>query len=160
MRKANAIVAAIITAFFLVHATLGSLDLHVELPSNLAWTVWVGAALAAIHIALCGATSVSMLTDQKRPPSSKKKRHLALKWATGVLLLAVAAPHALEYFGSDRTLPLAIALVIAVAAHACIGAKSLLKDLSLPRTWRPTFRIVVCALTAVAGITTLVAAVA
>ena len=157
MRKTNAIVAAIITAFFLAHATLGATALHVDIPSSLSWTVWIGAALVCAHIVFCIATSTSMLTDAKRPPSQKKKRHLALKWITGALLLAVAIPHAAEFYGGDRTPLLAILLIIAVAAHACVGAKSLLKDLSLPRTWRPAFRAIVCIIAALAGIATLIA---
>ena len=160
MRKTNAIVAAIITAFFLAHASFGATALHVDIPSSLAWTVWIGAALACIHVVLCIATSKSMLTDTKRPPSQKKKRHLALKWVTGALLLVVATPHAAEFFGSDRTPLLAILLLCAVAAHSCVGAKSLLKDLGLPRAWRPAFRAIVCIIATLAGITTLIAVLA
>ena len=83
IRKANALAAALLTAFFLAHALLGAfsrLFLNADAPTII---VWAFIFVAFVHIALCLITSRLMLTDTVRPPSRKKKNHLWLKWASG-----------------------------------------------------------------------------
>ena len=126
IRKANALAAALLTAFFLAHALLGAfsrLFLNADAPTII---VWAFIFVAFVHIALCLITSRLMLTDTVRPPSRKKKNHLWLKWASGAALAACAAPHALGWDASARWFTL---LVLALLAwHAYIGCKSLARD--------------------------------
>lgn len=164
-RLVNGVVSACIAAFFLLHASIGSVAGLVPLSTGLAWVVWIGAALAAAHVALCGATSALQLTDTVRPPSVNKKRHLALKWATGVALLVAAAVHVfvIRTVGAHDMLSdisgvfVIAALAAALAAHVCVGSKSLLKDLGVDRSYRAAVRVTACvcaaafALAALAG---------
>ena len=126
IRKANALAAALLTAFFLAHALLGAfsrLFLNADAPAII---VWAFISVAFVHIALCLITSRLMLTDTVRPPSRKKKNHLWLKWASGAALAACAAPHVL---GRDASARWFILLVLALLAwHAYIGCKSLARD--------------------------------
>ena len=113
--------------------------------SALSWVVWIGVGLIAVHVAMSVLTSCEQLTDHERPPSSRKKRHLALKWATGGVLAAVAIAH-IVLPKSDYTAALLMAAIaVALAVHLCVGAKSLLKDIGVDRRYRMAFRIVVCA---------------
>lgn len=155
-RLANGVVSAGIVVFFIVHASIGSIVGLIPFQSGLAWAVWIGVACAAIHVALCVATSIQQLTDTVRPPSLNKKRHLALKWVTGALLLACAAVHVVavrtvgagDMIASASGVAVIAALAIALAAHVCVGSKSLLKDLNIDRSFRPAVRGTACAFAA------------
>ncbi|MBQ9068125.1 MAG: hypothetical protein IJ131_03550 [Eggerthellaceae bacterium] len=156
-RGANGVVSAAIVCFFLAHGLLGSLQGFFAVPSPATWIVWAGMVLVGIHVVLCIATSFEQLTDTVRPPSVQKKRHLALKWATGIALAAVVGVH----IGRIRTLgPIAalhsaegaawtIALAALLASHIWTGSKSLLKDLGIDRSWRNAVRAGACAFAAV-----------
>lgn len=151
-RLANGVVSAGIVVFFIVHASLGSIIGLIPLHSGLAWAVWIGVACATIHVALCIATSIQQLTDTVRPPSINKKRHLVLKWATGVFLLVCAAVHVVvvrtagadDMISSVTGVIVIVALAVALAAHICVGSKSLLKDLNVDRSFRPAVRGAAC----------------
>lgn len=99
----------------------------------------------------CVITSYQMLNDKVRPPSVRKKRHLILKWVTGVLILPVAIMHmgigmGLWKMAWPISLLMDIALVICLAWHTFVGVKSLLKDLNINRRYRTVLRIVICTL--------------
>jgi succinate dehydrogenase hydrophobic anchor subunit len=148
-RGVNGAVSALIVCFLIAHALLGCLSLLFGLPKTFAASIWLGVALASLHVLLCVATSKLMLGDQERPPSKKKRRHLLLKWLSGAALAAFAALHVLVR--PDGLLALSrpaytaalLALVAALAAHVFIGSKSLLKDLGLARRLRTPLRLAV-----------------
>ena len=113
---------------------------------------WAGAVVALAHVALCVATSAAMLTDTQRPPSARKRQHLVVKWVTGIALGLVAGLHiaasqgalggvlaALSGSGVTARL-LILAVVVAMGMHLWTGARSLLKDVDLPRAWKPYVR--------------------
>ena len=166
-RAANGIVSGAIVVFFLVHATLGSLSGLVGLKSPFTWFVWVGVALIGVHIVVSIVTSREQLGDAARPPSARKKRHLALKWATGAALLAFALAHvvAMRTFGagalqsSATGAVLTCALAAAMATHLCVGTKSLLTDLGIDRRFMMAFRVVVCAFAVLFAISAIAAVV-
>ena len=151
MRKANGILALVIAILFAAHAALGALSQHVDIPHALAPLVWVGVALAVAHIVMCLFTSRSMLTDTVRPPSDKKKRHLALKWVTGAALVAAVVAHII--IGTETSGKVAVvAVAVFLALHVCTGMKSLLKDLGWPRSLRDPLRVACCIILAVAAL--------
>ena len=94
LRLLNALVASAIAVFFLAHSALGTASIFVEgLVNSVPWLVWAMFGAAGAHVlASVGATAL-MLTDTERPPSSRKKRHFVLKWATGAVLAAAIAVH-------------------------------------------------------------------
>ena len=150
-RKVNGVVSAALTLFFLAHATIGGISLLTGFASPFAVLVWVGVGLVAVHVVASVVTSREQLGDVERPPSARKKRHLALKWATGIALLATAAFHIVSMRMPVATAPsLALDLVaivvvaVALAAHLWVGSKSLLKDLGLNTRHQPAFRAAVC----------------
>ena len=149
---------------FAAHAVLAALALlNLGVPHLPASLTNAATVLAIAHTLTCIATSYSMLTDAIRPPSSRKKRHLALKWFSGALLAACVAVHVLSATGrivlgtSAGLAPLLLAMLataIALYAHSHIGAKSLTRDLGLPKTLRDPFRIA-CALVLAPSVITL-----
>ena len=149
-RRANGCISTFIVAFFIAHGILGCALLAFGFNDALSVAVWAGVGVAGLHVVLCVATSAYQLTDTVRPPSVHKKRHLALKWFTGVLLAAAVLVHVLCFrvFGeSGEALTvvggLAIAVVAALlSAHVCVGAKSLLKDVGIDRAYRPVVKAV------------------
>lgn len=94
LRLLNALVASAIAVFFLAHSALGTASLFIEgLINSVPWLVWAMFGTTGAHVlASVGATAL-MLTDTERPPSSRKKRHFVLKWATGSVLAATIAAH-------------------------------------------------------------------
>ena len=92
-RFANGVISAIIAVFFLAHGVLGGVSFVAELSSPPAWLLWGGVALIGVHVVVSVVTSYQQLNDAERPPSARKKRHLALKWATGALLVAFVCVH-------------------------------------------------------------------
>jgi len=151
-RYANGVVSALIVCFFLAHGTLGAVSLFTGNVSPLAWLVWVGVGLVAVHVALSALTSKQQLSDEEHPPSRRKVRHLALKWATGGLLAVAATAHVvIMRMGGDSAFPRVASVVVivvvalALAVHLCVGAKSLLKDINVDRRHKMAFRVVVIA---------------
>lgn len=143
-RFVNGVIAGAITVFFLAHGTMGGLSVAVGIPSSLSWLAWVALALVAAHVIASIVTSKQQLTDPERPPSPRKKRHLALKWATGCLLAVAAAAHIALPNGSTTALATIIAVSIALAIHLWVGSKSLLKDLDIDRRHQTGLRIAAC----------------
>lgn len=155
LRRANAILALALVAFFLAHALLGALWLGGVLANELAWVAWLGVIVIAVHVIMCSLTSARQLGDERFPPSKRKKRHLALKWVTGAVLLAVILAHVLvpEELASSAVAiaPVIIASIalFALAWHVCVCGKSLLRDLGVKTSHKTAFAIIViitCAL--------------
>ena len=151
IRRINAAIAACLVVFFFVHAALGTLSEATGYTSSLKWIVWVFAAFALVHMSLCLVTSYYMVTDTLRPPSKEKICHLALKWASGMLLLVFAFMHMLQV--ANLGVPLMILLLGIIAWHSYVGAKSLTRDLNLPRAFRIPLRIcIIVVAIAIAGV--------
>lgn len=163
----NAVVAAVVAVFFLVHALLGGLEGVLPLPPAPSWIIWGAAALAAFHVAASVLTSYQQLNDLERPPSARKKRHLALKWATGGFVLIAASLHVglIGAYGPGAAqvavsgAVAAVALVALLAVHVCVGAKSLLVDLGLDKGRMGSVRAATIALAALAAVLVVVGAV-
>ena len=146
LRLLNALVASAIAVFFLAHSALGTASLFIEgLVNSVPWLVWAGAAGAHV-LASVGATAL-MLTDTERPPSSRKKRHFVLKWATGAVLAAAIAVHlfcilcpgSLPVFPHQTKVSFLL-LLAALAWHVGIATKSLARDLGIGKRTRDVMR--------------------
>ena len=92
-RFVNGVLAGFAVAFFCVHSLLGGLKGFVSLESPAEWVLWCGIGVVLVHVAVSVVTSLGQLTDADFPPSPRKKRHLALKWATGGVLAATVLAH-------------------------------------------------------------------
>ena len=153
-RIVNGVISAIIVCFFAAHGILGSVFAVAPFESSIAWAVWIGMALVALHIIVSIVTSYQQLTDAEFPPSARKKRHLVLKWATGILLLVAVGAHVfcIHAYGaaaaqSSVTGAIATVAVAAMfAIHTCVGGKSLLKDIFVDRKYLMVYRVVLCVL--------------
>lgn len=151
-RLVNGVISVCIVVLFLVHGVLGGASALFGFSGSFSWVVWIGVAAIVAHVATSVVTSRQQLGDPERPPSSRKKRHLALKWATGGLLAVVAAVHVgsslmlgpENVLASTSGMVLAAVLACVLALHICVGAKSLVTDLGLSRTLIAPFRVVVC----------------
>ena len=146
IRRANAIVAALLAAFFLVHAGLAAAKIcGVNLGEAFKFTVWVGVGIIALHMILSLRTTQTMFADTERPPSTKKKQHQMLKWLTGGVLLVAVLFHFPS--GSGSVLIYSLTLIVTAAAlawHVWTGTKSLTRDLNLPNSLRGVVRAVTC----------------
>ena len=156
-RAINGIISACIVVFFFVHAAMGGASTLFGLPRTLSFVAWLGVAAICAHIITSIITSYQQLNDEEHPPSSRKKRHLALKWATGGLLAVVAIVHVVtsqvlgagSAFATGTGVALMTLLVVVLAVHICVGAKSLLTDLRLDKRYLLPLRIAVCVIAAV-----------
>ncbi len=144
----NGVIAALITIIFLVHGAMGSLSAVFGFSGALAWVVWGAVILACVHVAMSLITSVQQLNDAERPPSARKKAHLALKWVTGGLLAIIAIAHIVLPKSAVAAAYVIIGVSVVLAAHLCVCAKSLLSDLGIDRRWKWPFRVLVCVLAA------------
>ena len=163
-RFINGVLAIAIIAFFAVHGIFGAVSAFVDIPRNLAWLVWAGVVVAGAHVLASVVTSYQQMADKERPPSPRKKRHLMLKWATGALLAIAAAMHiadmqaaggSLEAMGATGLITL-LALIAFVIIHACVGVRSLLKDIGADRNRKTAVRVAVCAVFAAIAVACLV----
>lgn len=158
-RLVNGVISALIVVFFVAHSLLGGLEALVPLASPPALVMWAGICIVGIHVVVSIITSREQLTDTAFPPSKRKKRHLALKWITGGILLAAIAAHVacIQAFGPDAVQASAtstlvtLALVAALTVHIWVGAKSLITDLNLDKGLIKPFRVIICALAAAIG---------
>lgn len=137
-RRANGIVAGLLAVFFLgAHGLLGSIVALIPLDSTLSWIAWIGTAAIAVHVGLNVRVTIEKLSDPEKPPSTRKKAKIALRWATGIVLVLAIGLHVASMCtqGADAaqsTLPgvaITIALIIAIAIHVCLCMKSLIRDL-------------------------------
>lgn len=142
VRRVNAVLAAAIAVFFFGHAIMGGLSkgapglIDHAAPEAL---IWGFAVVAALHIVASVATTYFMFTDTVRPPSTKKRVHQWLKWATGALLAVVALGHALCPDGDLA--PFLLATLAVLLWHTYVGCKSIVRDLRLPRPFKLGLRI-------------------
>lgn len=158
-RLINGIISALIVVFFIAHSLLGGLEALVPLTSPPALVMWIGVGILGMHVIASIVTSREQLTDTAFPPSKRKKRHLALKWVTGGVLLAAIAAHVIciQTFGPDAVQVSAtstlvtLVLVAALTVHIWVGAKSLITDLNLDKSLVRPFRIIICALAIAIG---------
>lgn len=148
-RKVNGAIAAILCLFFLVHGILGILGTDGAVTAELAFAIWVFFIAALVHGLLSIVTSWQMLHDAERPPSRRKKRHLVLKWVTGLALLLIACIHALLPEHAAAWSSVSILVALAFAVHMYVGSKSLTSDLGLPHGMRIAFRLVAIAWAAI-----------
>lgn len=149
LRLLNALVASAIAVFFLAHSALGTASFFVEgLVNSVPWLVWAMFGVVGAHVlASVGATAL-MLVDADRPPSSRKKRHFALKWTTGAVLAATIAAHLFSIlcpgspssFPSQAKVPFLL-LLAALAWHVGIATKSLARDLGIGKRTRDVMRV-------------------
>ena len=154
-RFVNGVIAALAMCLFAAHAILGVVSAFVPVTRTFAPAVWVGMLLVALHVVVSVVTSRQQLLDREHPPSARKKRHLALKWATGIVLIAVVAAHVacVETLGADAAqvtftgLAAVIALCAVTAAHLWVGSKSLLKDLGFDTRHRNALGIAIAVFT-------------
>lgn len=157
VRRVNAVLAAALAVFFFGHALLGAASQSVPaLIGHAAPTALIVcfAGIAGVHIAASILTTYFMFTDTVRPPSAKKRAHQWLKWASGAFLAAVAAGHALCPEGDFA--PFLLATLVVLLWHTYVGCKSLVHDLSLPRSFKLGLRI--AAIIVALGVTALVGA--
>lgn len=162
-RLVNGVLSTIIVVFFAAHGILGSVSAIAPFDSGLSWAIWIGMACVALHVVVSIATSFQQLTDADYPPSARKKRHLALKWVTGILLLAAVGAHVfcIHTYGAAATQASAtgalatIAVAATFAIHACVGGKSLLTDILVNQKHLMAFRVAVCVLAIVFVIATI-----
>lgn len=141
-RKVNGAIAGILCLFFLVHGILGILWTSGAVTAELTFVIWAFFIAALVHGLLSIVTSWQMLHDAERPPSRRKKRHLALKWVTGLALLLIACVHAMLPEHAAAWPSLSILVALAFAVHMYVGGKSLASDLGVPREMRIAFRLV------------------
>ena len=148
LRLVNALVALAIAAFFLAHSTLGTASLFAEgLTNSVPWLVWIMLGAVAVHMLASVGATVLTLADTERPPSSRKKRHFVLKWATGAVLAAAIAVH-LFCILCPSSLPVVphqikvffLLLLAALAWHVGIATKSLARDLGIGKRTRDIMR--------------------
>ena len=143
-RFVNGVLTAAAIVLLAVHAALGSLSAVTGLSRELLWMVWGAVGLVVAHVVASVVTSREQLTDAERPPSARKKRHLALKWVTGGSLAIAVVAHIFLPHDGLLSLLVVVAVCLALAVHLCVGARSLLKDLGLDRRYKTAFRVVVC----------------
>lgn len=141
-RKVNGAIAGVLCLFFLVHGILGILWTSGAINAELAFVIWAFFIAALVHGLLSIVTSRQMLHDAERPPSRRKKRHLVLKWVTGLALLLIACIHARSQSMATAWPYASILVTIALAMHMYVGGKSLTSDLGLPHGMRIAFRLV------------------
>lgn len=144
-RKVNGAIAGVLCLFFLVHGILGILWTSGAINAELAFVIWAFFIAALVHGLLSIVTSRRMLHDAERPPSRRKKRHLVLKWVTGLALLLIACVHALLPEHAAAWPSVSILVALALAVHMYVGGKSLTSDLGLPRGMCIAFRLVAIA---------------
>ncbi len=170
LRTANGVVAAILCFLFAAHMLLGSVKFaYPAFDGKLVWVVWIGVGVLAVHVLMSVGTTVAMLRDTERPPSTKKKRHQLMKWVTGCMLLLAAGLHVAYMTGAFgvadpialnvASFVLVLCVVAAVAWHEFVASKSLLKDLHVPnhKRYRPALRWTLMALCSVAAVALVVA---
>jgi hypothetical protein len=146
VRRINAVLAAALACFFLVHALLGVLSQRQLVSNTLAVFAWAGVVILAVHIACSVGTTWYMYTDTLRPPSNRKKQHQVLKWVTGVAVLALALYHMLAHGGSTSgndyvQLTILLVLLVFIAIHSYTGVKSLTRDLAIDKRARMPIRV-------------------
>lgn len=139
MRKANAILTAVILVLFVVHGILGSLSLVGAGEVTMKVLAWITLGLVAVHVVLGTIlTSKSVKVWHKTGAPYFKQNHLF--WArriSGLVVMILLAFHMtafgytnqgayrLNYFGTFRLIT-QILLIIAIAFHVITNVKPML----------------------------------
>lgn len=152
LRRANGIASLLLLTLFAAHAVMGALFYCGVFSGEASWVVWIGICIVAVHVALSVGTTLQMLHDKARPPSLKKKWHQAKKWISGVLVGVVGVAHVLTIVETRLWFVIVLALDVALAAHICVSAKSLVKDLRLAPNLRYVIRVFAIAIAALVGL--------
>lgn len=148
LRLFNAVVATVIALFFLAHSVLGTATFILDdLTNDVPWLVWGMFGIVGVHIIASVGTTARMMADAERPPSSRKKRHFVLKWATGILLALAIAAHLLDALSPDSFTGTAFVArapflftLATLAWHVGIATKSLARDLGISKRSRDIIR--------------------
>ena len=133
--------------FFFAHAAFGVTAEHFVIPRSLILLAWVGVAVCAAYVVLSALTSREMLLDTVRPPSLKKKRHLVLKWVSGIVLLLAATMHCQGNSSFGFSVFLSCLALVLICAHSWIGMRSMVKDLGAKKIRRSMCRVTLCFMT-------------
>lgn len=152
LRCANALVAALLMMAFLAHALLSSSAGASPGMASLLMPLMTLAAMAFTHAVISIATSALMLSDTIRPPSARKKRHLAFKWLSGIALLLAGAAHVAHFPAGMPTWIVALVLLMTLTWHSLTGMKSLVRDLGMRRKARIPLKMACCALAIAASL--------
>ena len=153
VRRANAWVAAALTLFFFAHEGLGAMTGYGAAPSRWAMLIWAAACLSGLHVVFSILTTIRMATDDERPPSARKLRHQVLKWVTGIVLVLFVILHVIYPFGASGIGgAFAVIVAVALAAHVCVGAKSLAKDIGASAKLKRPLQVIAAGWTTVAVI--------
>ena len=152
LRHVNGIVSLLLLAVFSAHAAMGALFCWGVVSGEASWVVWVGVCVLVLHMVLSIGTTRQMLYDEERPPSAKKKKHQAKKWASGIAVGTIAIAHILQAYGNAAWTIVAILLDAALTTHICISAKSLVKDLGLASGLRHAIRVLTIVVAVFAGL--------
>lgn len=160
-RRANGYVATVLVVFFMcAHILLGSLSLVTPIDNRFAWVVWIGSAVILVHICLSIATTREKLSNTDKPANPSKKRKIALRWITGILVAVAAGMHivSVELYGESaiQASPLGwasvLALIVILTVHITLNIKSLIRDVGgskeLKERLRTPLRIAICLLAA------------
>ena len=150
LRRINAVLAALLVVFFFAHAFMGSFTQAFSPRPAPVPLIWCFIGVACAHIVLSFLTTYVMFTDTVRPPSPRKRAHQWLKWASGAALAIVAGIH-MATGGTPANALLLVVLVI-LTWHACVGCKSLARDLGLGNAAKMALRVAVIAVACVIGI--------
>lgn len=152
----NGIVALLIAAIYACHEVMGALYASGWVAGDMPWIIWLAVGVIVIHVALSLGTTKQMLDDADRPPSRNKKWHQVKKWVTGITAGLLIAAHVLTDLAIPAWAIIAILLDIVLASHICVSAKSLVKDLGMPSSWRFVIRALAIAIGVFAGMTIIV----
>ena len=162
LRVSNAITAAFLACYFLLHALLGTIEIASQWRGAFEWAVWIGVGVIGVHIALSIATTVSMFTDKVRPASPRKRQHQMLKWMTGIALLICIFMH-IASRGIDVDAPrftdaaTAVIVLAALVWHFFVGVKSFTHDLRISSKLRTPARAIVAVAAAALALALLIA---
>lgn len=152
LRRVNGIAALLLVVVFSAHAIMGTLFCWGVVADELSWIVWIGVGTLIVHVVLSVGTTRQMFHDETRPPSAKKKEHQLKKWATGIAVGVVAAAHVLLVVGGITWAIVALLLDVALAAHVCVSAKSLAKDLEFSPHSKFVIRVLIVLVALFGGI--------
>lgn len=152
LRRVNGIAALLLLAVFSAHAIMGTLFCLGVVSEEASCFIWTGVCVVVLHVALSIGTTCQMFDDEMRPPSAKKKVHQLKKWVTGALVGVVAVAHVFAIFETRPWSVIALALDVVLAAHVCVSAKSLVKDLGLAPNQRYAIRVFTIAIAVLVGL--------
>lgn len=151
VRRANALVCALLIIFFVFHVIIGTVLWYGALGMSMALVAWAGVGLVAIHLILSIVTTAlgvkppehyAALDQSGKKQPSRRSKHV-LKWITGLLMISLLILHLTvgDLVGNlhyTKGALVALILLILIGIHVYIDIKSFTRDLNLsPRTRVP-----------------------